>query len=65
VAFLAILELVHFRAISLTQKVIFGEIIARRQDNFENVMSNLDRWMEGQAIYATVPNEFTAEVAAR
>jgi len=65
VAFLAILELVHFRAISLTQKVIFGEIVARRQDNFENVMSNLDRWMEGQAINATVPSEFTAEVAAK
>jgi segregation and condensation protein A len=65
VAFLAILELVHFRAISLTQKVNFGEIIARRQDNFENVMSNLNRWMEGQPIYTTTPNESTVEVAAK
>jgi segregation and condensation protein A len=65
VAFLAILELVHFQAISLTQKENFGEIIARRQENFENVMSNLDRWMEGQPMYTTALNEFTAEVAAK
>jgi hypothetical protein len=45
--------------------VNFGEIIAHRQDNFENVMSNLDRWMEGQPIYTTTPNEFTAEIAAK
>jgi segregation and condensation protein A len=65
VAFLAILELVLFQAISLTQKENFGEITARRQENFENVMSNLDRWMEGQSLFTTTPRDFTAEATAK
>ena len=45
VAFLAILEMVYFHAIVLTQRQIFGEIVARRHENFENVMVNLDQWI--------------------
>jgi segregation and condensation protein A len=45
VAFLAILEMVHFKALVLIQKKTFGEIIIRRQENFEEVMTNLDHWM--------------------
>ncbi|PYV44372.1 MAG: chromosome segregation protein ScpA [Acidobacteria bacterium] len=45
VAFLAILEMVYFHAIVLTQRQIFGEIVARRHENFESVMTNLDQWI--------------------
>jgi segregation and condensation protein A len=45
VAFLAILEMAYFRAILLTQKKPLGEILARRQDNFEQVLSHMDQWM--------------------
>ncbi|MBM3803431.1 MAG: chromosome segregation protein ScpA [Acidimicrobiia bacterium] len=43
VAFLAILEMVHLRAIKLLQKNTFGEILARRQEDFEAAMHQIDR----------------------
>jgi segregation and condensation protein A len=45
VAFLAILEMAYFKAIVLTQKKTFGEILARRQANFAQVLSQMDQWM--------------------
>ena len=56
VAFLAILEMVYFRAIVLTQKEMFGEIILRRHQDFEKVMANLEQWigMESMAAKASV-----------
>ena len=45
VAFLAILEMVYFHAIVLTQRHLFGEIVAQRHENFETVMANLDQWI--------------------
>jgi segregation and condensation protein A len=45
VAFLAILEMVHLQAIKLLQRQTFGEILARRQENFENAMKQLDQAM--------------------
>jgi segregation and condensation protein A len=45
VAFLAILEMVHLQAIRIFQKRTFGEIVARRQENFESVMSHMDQWI--------------------
>jgi segregation and condensation protein A len=48
VAFLAILEMVHLQAIKLFQRQIFGEILARRRENFESVMSHMDQWMGPQ-----------------
>jgi segregation and condensation protein A len=45
VAFLAILEMVSFQAIGLIQKKTFGEIMAKRRDKFDDVMSQLDHWM--------------------
>ncbi len=45
VAFLAILEMVYFKAIVLIQRKTFGEIIARRQENFEQVLTQMDQWM--------------------
>jgi segregation and condensation protein A len=50
VAFLAILEMVHLQAIKLVQKQIFGEILAKRRENFESVMSQMDQWIGGQAL---------------
>jgi len=52
VAFLAILEMVYFRAIVLTQKERFGEIVLRRHDDFEKVMVNLDQWIGAESIAA-------------
>jgi segregation and condensation protein A len=52
VAFLAILEMVHFRAIVLTQKERFGEIVLRRHDDFEKVMVNLDQWIGAESMTA-------------
>jgi len=52
VAFLAILEMVYFRAIVLTQKERFGEIVLRRHDDFEKVMINLDQWIGAESIAA-------------
>ncbi|MEW5974745.1 MAG: segregation/condensation protein A [Acidobacteriota bacterium] len=52
VAFLAILEMAYFHAITLSQKNIFGEIMARRHDNFESVMRNLDGWIGSQSLAA-------------
>ncbi len=45
VAFLAILEMVSFQAIALIQRKTFGDIVARRRDRFEEVMSQMDQWM--------------------
>jgi segregation and condensation protein A len=45
VAFLAILEMVHLQAIRLFQKQTFGEILTRRQVNFDSVMQQLDHWI--------------------
>lgn len=50
VAFLAILEMVHLQAIKLFQKQTFGEILARRHENFESVMSHMDQWIGAQAL---------------
>jgi segregation and condensation protein A len=52
VAFLAILEMVYFRAIVLTQKERFGEIVLRRHDDFEKVMVNLDQWIGAESMGA-------------
>ncbi len=52
VAFLAILEMVHLRAIRLFQKQNFGDIFARRQENFEAAMQQMDRWMGAAALAA-------------
>ena len=48
VAFLAILEMVHLQAIKLFQRHVFGEILARRHENFESVMSHIDQWIGPQ-----------------
>ncbi|MCI0418688.1 MAG: segregation/condensation protein A [Acidobacteria bacterium] len=53
VAFLAILEMVHLQAIKLLQKQAFGEILARRQENFDAAMQHMDEWMGASA--GTVP----------
>ncbi len=45
VAFLAILEMVYFKALVLVQKKTFGEITIRCQDNFDHVMENLQQWV--------------------
>ena len=50
VAFLAILEMVYFHAITLIQKQTFGDVTVRRRDNFEKVMTNLDQWMSGEKL---------------
>lgn len=50
VAFLAILEMVHLQAIKLFQRRSFGEILARRNENFESVMSQSDQWLGVQAL---------------
>jgi segregation and condensation protein A len=50
VAFLAILEMVYFRAITLSQKEMFGEILLRRHDDFEKVMANLDQWIGAPSV---------------
>jgi hypothetical protein len=39
---------VHLQAIKLFQRQIFGEILARRRENFESVMSHMDQWMGPQ-----------------
>ena len=44
VAFLAILEMVHLQAIRIFQKQTFGEILARREERFENAMNEMERW---------------------
>ena len=44
VAFLAILEMVHLQAIRIFQKHTFGEILARREEKFENAMNEMERW---------------------
>jgi segregation and condensation protein A len=45
VAFLAILEMVSFQAIALIQKRTFGDILAKRRGNFDEVMKHLDQWL--------------------
>jgi chromatin segregation and condensation protein Rec8/ScpA/Scc1 (kleisin family) len=52
VAFLAILEMVHLRAIKLLQRQTFGEILARRQENFETAMRQMDQSMGMTAVSA-------------
>jgi segregation and condensation protein A len=55
VAFLAILEMVYFRAITLTQRQIFGEIVLERHREFDKVMANLDQWIGSESMAAKVP----------
>lgn len=50
VAFLAILEMVHLQAIKLFQKQTFGDILARRQQNFALAMQQMDQWMGAAAV---------------
>jgi segregation and condensation protein A len=52
VAFLAILEMVYFRAILLTQREMFGEIVLRRHQDFEKVMANLEQWIGAESMVA-------------
>jgi len=52
VAFLAILEMVYFRAIILSQKEMFGEIVLRRHEDFEKVMVNLEQWIGAESLAA-------------
>jgi segregation and condensation protein A len=52
VAFLAILEMVYFRAIVLTQKEMFGEIVLRRHEDFEKVMAKLEQWIGAESMAA-------------
>jgi len=54
VAFLAILEMVYFRAITLSQKQMFGEILLQRHDDFEKVMANLDQWIGAPSVAVKV-----------
>jgi len=44
VAFLVILEMAYLQAIVLFQKELFGEILAKRQVRFAEIMINLDDW---------------------
>ena len=55
VAFLAILEMVYFRAITLTQRQIFGEIVLERHREFDKVMANLDQWIGSESMAAKAP----------
>jgi len=48
VAFLAILEMAYFKAIVLFQRKTFGEIIARRQENFHQVLTHMAQWMSSE-----------------
>lgn len=48
-AFLAILEMAYFKAIFLVQRKTFGEIVARRQENFNQVLSQMDQWMSSES----------------
>lgn len=57
VAFLALLEMVHLQAIQLVQKRTFGEILARRRENFELIMSRSDQWMGVHALPETTPEQ--------
>jgi segregation and condensation protein A len=52
VVFLAILEMVYFRAIVLSQKEMFGEIVLRRHQDFEKVMANLQQWIGAESMAA-------------
>jgi len=52
VVFLAILEMVYFRAIVLSQKERFGEIVLRRHQDFEKVMANLEQWIGAESMAA-------------
>jgi len=51
-AFLAILEMAYFKAIVLFQRKTFGEIIARRQENFHQVLSQMEQWMSSEKTVA-------------
>ncbi len=53
VAFLAILEMTYFKAIVLFQRKTFGEIIARRQENFQQVLSQMEQWMSSEKMVTT------------
>jgi len=36
--------MVHLQAIRIFQKQTFGEILARREERFENAMNEMERW---------------------
>jgi len=44
--------MVYFRAIVLTQKEMFGDIVLRRHQDFEKVMANLEQWIGAESMAA-------------